>query len=240
MTGRGRFLFPFVYIILLVPAALGSELRTKAICIVAYIVVGSVINVRMALRISGLLLAAFCTLIPLLLVVQGSACLSPSTALTVVDCITGGSSAVLVNAAVLSSVVVLSTANEWRGSFLTTVNGMYLPRRLKIVTIVAGAMIAEFQRAVTRVHQAFTGRGEATPSISFRNLIALPSMLGIIWASVLSGAVERMKSQWSSEVFWTTYIPTRVDISQRTALADYAVSALSVGVVVLFLIATRR
>jgi hypothetical protein len=193
----------------------------------------------MALRTSALLVTAFCTLIPLLLVVQSSACLSSGAASAVARCVASGSSVVLANAAILSSVVVLATANEWRGSLLSTVNGMYLPRYLRVVAVVAGAMIAEFRRAVLRVHQAFTGRGEATPSISLRNLVALPSMLGVIWAAVLNGAVERMKAQWSSEAFWSTYVPTKTQGPERTALADYLVLTLSAGVAVLSLIAIQ-
>jgi hypothetical protein len=109
---------------------------------------------------------------------------------------------------ILGATIMLAVANEWRGSMLTTINGLYLPYRLRLVAVVAGAMIGEFQRAAQRAHQAFTGRGEALPGFSWRNAIAF---LAAVWAAVLNGAAGRLEEQWGADAFWTRYLPDAQD-----------------------------
>lgn len=138
-------------------------------------------------------------------------------------CMTQKSIAVLLNVSLLSSVSLLAVANEWRGSMVVTINGMCLPRNIRIIAIISGAMIGEFERAMIRVHHAFTARGEAMPSMSMRNLFVLPAMFGAVWASVLSGVVERFHGQWSSEAFWARYVPARSQGHTRLALSDITV-----------------
>lgn len=150
-------------------------------------------------------------------------------------CVSQKSLAVLLNVGSFSSVFLLAAANEWRDSLVATINGMYLPRRVRMMTIVSGAMVGEFRRAIFRVHQAFTARGEAMPSVNWRNLSVLPAMLGAVWASVLNGAVERIRGQWSSDNFWARYVPVGRPNDERATLSDVAVLCVGGIVVGLFL-----
>lgn len=224
---RHRYPFPAVYAVFFLPAAIGSPLEGKLAVLVACPILALAINVRPVGRIVVLLLTALCTLVPFLVLVQSAVCTSSLIAVpaSVVLCITQRSLAVLLNVSLLSSVFMLAAANEWRGSLVETINRMCLPRSVRMMAIISGAMIGEFRRAMIRVHHAFTARGEAMPSVHWRNLIVLPSMLGAVWASVLSGAVERFRGQWSSDRFWARYVPAGRRTDDRTALSDLVVLA---------------
>lgn len=234
---KNRYLFPAIYVALLLPAILGSSTNIKAVALCACLSLALIVNLRSIVRIGLLLLTAFCTLIPFLLLVQSAICSSHQTILlSLGDCVIQSSVAVLLNVGSLSAVFLLATANEWRGSAVETINGMAIPRTVRTMAIVSSAMIGEFRRAMTRVHQAFTARGEAMPSISARNLIVLAPMLGAAWASVLNGVVERTKEQWSSEAFWERYVTARRQQSATIALSDLSVLGLSGIVIVLMLL----
>jgi hypothetical protein len=234
---RMRYLFPAVYLVFLLPAALGSALEAKVAVLVACPSLAVAINFRAIARIVVLLLTALCTLVPFLLLVQSAVCSSSiySTPGSLVLCATQRSLAVLLNVGLLSSVFLLAAANEWRGSLVATINAMYLPRSVRMMAIVSGAMIGEFRRAMIRVHHAFTARGQAMPSVSWRNLIFLPSMLGAVWASVLDGVVERVRGQWSSDRFWARYVPAGRRTDVRAALSDLAVLGAGALVIGIFL-----
>lgn len=235
MILRNRYLFPAAYALFFLPAALGSPLEVKIGVLILCPSLAFTINLRAIIRIVGLLLTALCTLVPFLFLVQSAVCSSSveSVSRPLMHCIIQRSLAVLLNVGLLSSVFLLAAANEWRGSLVATINGLCLPRSVRMMAIVSGAMIGEFRRAMIRVHHAFTARGEAMPSVSWRNLIVLPLMLGAVWASVLSGVVERVRGQWSSDRFWTRYVPARRGIDERTTVSDLAVlgsGALVIGV----------
>jgi hypothetical protein len=208
MILKHRYLFPAVYPLLLVPSIFTPPV--KGVVIVVYAMLAMMISARAVGRLVILFVTACCTLLPLLLLVQGTICSSSirSPAESFAQCAMQRSILVLFNMGLLSSVFLLAGANEWRGSMVATINGLYLPRSVRIIAIAASAMIWEFRHAAIRVYHAFTARGEAMPSPSWRNLVVLPAMLGTIWASVLSGVVERIKGQWSSEDFWATYVCT--------------------------------
>lgn len=197
------------------------------------------INFRYILRILTLFLTALCTLIPFLFLVQSAVCSSfvYSDWMSFMLCMTRKSIAVLLNASLLTAVSLLTVANEWRGSILVTVNGMYLPRSIRTMVMIVGAMIGEFKHAMVRVHHAFTARGEAVPCMSVRNLIVLPSMFGAVWASVLSGVAERFHGQWSSDEFWARYVPTRP--REYRCLTSSDITVLIAGALVIFTLAAQ-
>jgi hypothetical protein len=226
---RNRYLFPAVYAVFFLPAVLGSPVEAKVAVLVACPSLAFAINLRSIIPILVLLLTALSTLVPFLLLVQSAICSSSIYSIpgSLVFCITQRSLDVLLNVGLLSSVFLLVVANEWRGSLVATINGMCLPRSVRMIVIVSGAMIGEFRRAIIRIHHAFTARGEAMPSVNWRNLIVLPSMLGAVWASVLNGAVVRIKGQWSSDRFWERYVPAVRRTNRAVALSDLAV--LGVG-----------
>ena len=182
-----KYLFPAAYLVFLLPAVPGLPIEAKAAVLVACCCLAFAINARSIIRIVGLLLTALCTLVPFLVLVQSAVCSSSINSMSVplVPCVAQKSLAVLLNVGLLSSVFLLAAANEWRGSLVATINGMCLPRSIRMMAIVSGSMIGEFRRAMIRVHHAFTARGKAMPSANWRNLIVLPSMLGAVWASVL-------------------------------------------------------
>jgi len=95
------------------------------------------------------------------------------------------------------------------------------------MAIVSGAMIGGFRRSMFRVYHAFTARGEAMPSVHWRNLIVLPTMLGAVWAAELNGVVKRVKGQWSSDTFWARYVPADRPIDSACTKSDVLV--LSAG-----------
>jgi hypothetical protein len=221
---RRRLLFPAVYPFFLLPA-FGSSVEAKVAVFLACPCLALAINFRPITRIVVLLLTALSTLVPLLLAVQTVVCTSPAhiSAGSLPHCIVQRSLAVVLNVCLLGSVFLLAAANEWRGSLVATVNGMYLPRNIRVMAILSGAMISGFRRSALRVHHAFTARGEAMPSVHWRNLIALPAMLGTVWASELNSMVERMKGQWSSDTFWARYVPADRPTDSRSMNSDVMV-----------------
>lgn len=193
----------------MLPVISPSPWQFKLILLILYTFAALVINFRPVGRLLILILVALLTLLPLLGLIQGAACWSSGSVhtLDLIYCAAGRSSIVL-DVMLLSSVLLLIIGNEWRGTLPATVNGMYLPRSVRFIAIVSGAMIGEFQRAVTRVHQAFTGRGQALPTLNWRNAVMLPKMLAVVWAAVLTGAALRLDEQWASDGFWAQHVPT--------------------------------
>jgi hypothetical protein len=224
MIRGSRRLFPLIYASLLLPVAQQQNHVVRIAVLAASPALALLINFRLAVRVITVLAVALLTLIPLLVLVQGAMCQSPGQVAqrSLVECVSLRLLTVVPNVGMLSATLLLAAANEWRSSLLATVNGMYLPRSIRMVAIISGAMVGEFRRAIVRVHQAFTGRGEAAPSVSLGNLLVLPFMLGCVWAAVLSGTVERMRGLWSSEVFWATFVPADPDVRRGTR-SDIAV-----------------
>jgi hypothetical protein len=206
--------FPIVYIILLLPLfATSIELKTASI--VTYPILGLIISRRPAAVLLLLIGTALATLVPLLVVVQAAVC--SSSAYEVVTpferCIFARSVNLLLNICLLSSISVLAAANEWRGTLPATINRMGLSRNIRIIVIVAIAMIGGFRRSFYKIHHSFTSRGEALPSLNWRNLVSLPIMLGATWATELNSAASRINGQWSAPAFWASYVPD--DPSER-------------------------
>jgi hypothetical protein len=239
---KERYVFPTVYLLLVLTALLEPSIRIRLGLICACVLLSLLINARAISRFFILILLALCTLIPLLLLVQGAVCSSAQVQnLPWGSCVAERIVRVLLNMGALTAIFLLASANEWRGSIVQTVNRLTLPRNIRMIAIIAGAMIGDFRRGMTRVHQAFTARGDATPAIAARNIFVLAPMLGIVWASVLTGVVERFKAQWSSEEFWERYVPSRnrhpLPISFGD-LAVYALTCLTVAAVIGSLFAT--
>ena len=225
MMLKSRYLFPAVYTIFLLPFVLDSSLILKALFLITYVCLACVINIRSITGFLILFLIAQSTFAPFLVLVQSAMCSSSSmqflsSAFT--RCVVHESLAVQINVSSLYAVFILAVANEWRGSLVLTMNSMNLPRTVRTIAIVSGAMIGEFRRAVFRVHHAFTARGDAMPSVSWRNVIVLPVMLGTIWSSVLSGVVDRVNGQWSSDSFWARYVPAKRRPRVESKLTDLA------------------
>jgi hypothetical protein len=237
MSRPRRFAFPAAYIGLLLPVLVDSGAVVRASVIVGSASLAIFSNRGVAFRIATLLLLAIGSLLPLLLVVQGSACRVGEPAANLLNCISERAGEVMLNAALLGAAVMLAVANEWRGTLLAAVNGLYLPRSVRLVAIVAGAMGGEFQRAASRVHQAFTGRGEALPGLSWRNALALPGMLAATWAAVLNGAAARLREQWGSDAFWSQYVPSGPErlgvITNRDALVIFWCGAVAATAILL-------
>jgi hypothetical protein len=131
---------------------------------------------------------------------------------------------------------MISLANEWRGTTVATINGMFLPRTIRMTVLLANAMTTEFRRAMSRVHQAFTARGQAMPSLSWRNVVALTPMLGIVWGAVLDGVAERSHEQWASDDFWDRFVPSARAANLNLTAADLCVLALVISAVGLALL----
>jgi len=205
---RARYLFPAAYFVLLLVATLASSMNLKLFVVLTCLGLALLVNRHPVSRFLVLFVTALGTLVPLLVFVQSTICSSLMPSKPLALCTIERSATVLLNVGLLTSIFILAAANEWRGSLVETVNGMYLPRNVRIMAIVSGAMIGEFRRAIIRVHHAFTARGEAVPAVSWRNFLALPSMLGVVWAAVLTGVVERINGQWSSDRFWARYVPS--------------------------------
>lgn len=223
---KQRFLFPAYYILFLLPA-FDAPAQLKVIILVVCPSLALLINFKAIRRIAILLAAAIGTLAPMLLLVQAAVCTSaPDTvSRSLTTCITGRSLLVLLNVFTLSSIFLLAAANEWRGSLISTINGMFLPREVRVMAIVSIAMIGGFRRSMTRVHHAFTARGDAMPALHWRNLRALPKMVGVVWATELNGIVMRLKGQWSSENFWSRYVPPRRPYESLLTISDILVVA---------------
>lgn len=203
--------FPAVYLLFLLPL-LSSSAALKTAVLFGCPILALVISFRHAIKMLSVVATALATLLPLLFIVQASICTSPgafqiSTGSFFLHCVTIRSTEVLLNVCMLSSVSLLSAANEWQGSLCETINRMTLPRSIRIMVIVSGAMIGGFRRAMYKVHHAFTSRGEAFPSFNWRNAVALPTMLGVAWASELNSVVSKVRGPWASEAFWERFVP---------------------------------
>ena len=238
---KQRYLFPIVYAIFLIPVVIGSPVTCRVLVFATCAVLAFLINTRTILNIIALLATSLCTLIPFLLIVQGAVCSSSGSPISspLLDCVIERSLAVLLSVGLLTSVLLLAVANEWQGSVVGTVNRMSLPRDVRLMVVVAGAMIGEFRRAVIRVHHAFTARGDALPSVNWRNVTVLPSMLGSVWASVLNGAAERLKGHWSSDTFWARYVPVRQRLQRSPGTGYSDIAVLAAAGLVIFLLLER-
>jgi hypothetical protein len=239
MFERRRY-FPATYLVFLMPIALAFPAGMKLPLMAIYCLLALIINCRAIIPFLLLVLTSLATLSPFLLVVQAAVCSSADQLAwrSVAQCTGENSGRVLLNIGLLSAVVLLVAANEWRGSLVASINRMTLPRTVRIMAIVSGAMIGEFRRAALKVHHAYTARGQATPSFHWRNLLALPGMLGVVWASVLNGAAERLRGQWSAEPFWERYVPSTPEQVQPVSYTDLVVLGAA-GVVCAVVLAYR-
>lgn len=218
MFPRKRFLFPAIYLALLIPVGSNLNEQAKFALVGLYTVLALGVNGRAMARMAVLIAISLTTFLVLSLIVQSAICSRSAEQgwRPIIDCAFNNSAKVLANVALLSAAVLVATSNEWRGSLVATIGGLTLPRSVRMMVMVSGAMMGEFQRAATRVHHAFTARGDASPSLRWRNLMALPSMLGVMWASVLNNATERLEGQWSANEFWERYVPSEQEVGSAT------------------------
>jgi hypothetical protein len=236
-----RILFPTVYLVFLLPL-ITSSTALRAVVLIACPVIALAIGFRRVKAMFILLATAFGTLIPLLLLVQADVCSSAAfgAASGFLSCIAERSVAVILNVCLLSSLSLLAVANEWRGSLPPTINRMGLPRSIRVMTIVSGAMIGGFRRSMYKVHHAFTSRGDALPSFNWKNAAALPTMLGVAWASELNGAVNKIKGQWASDSFWERYVPDRIAKAEtKYTISDLIVLIVATALIVAFALQVR-
>jgi hypothetical protein len=235
---RSYLFFPYSYAVFLAPLLLDIATGLRALICGMCMVLALMIRREAFRNLGPILLASLSTLVPFLVVVQTAVCSSsgPSIQPPLFNCVQERSLTVLVKVGLGLSVLVLAAANEWRGSLVATVNGMWLPRDFRIMVIVGGVMIGEFRKAMVRVHHAFTARGDAVPALSWRNLSALPGMLSCVWASVLKASAERLNAQWSSQEFWARFVPAwqqEVTIFRPPRWSDLAIIVASGCTVVL-------
>lgn len=238
MLQRARYLFPTIYFVFLLPIVLKSPTEIKISLTALYLVLTLIVNGRAITPFILLILTSLATLTPFLLVVQAAVCSSTGQLawLSVAQCAGGNAVRILLNIGLMSGAVLLAAANEWQGSLVDSINRMMLPRSVRIMAIVSGALIGEFRRAALKVHHAYTARGQAMPSVHWRNLVVLPGMLGAMWVSVLNGATERLRGQWSAESFWKRYVPSR-ERQALTATSTDVVVLGSAGAVIIIIIA---
>ncbi len=208
MTASRRYFFPYIYLVLLLPLAVSLPVFVKATLLAVCLGLALAIRRDVARNLAPAILASLTTMIPLLIVVQSAVCSSSGlTTLPEFDCVKERSIEVLLKLGIGIAVLVLAASNEWRGSLLETSNAMWLPRSVRVMIVIAGVMVGEFRKATIRVQHAFAARGDVAPSFHWRNVIALPRMLGCVWASVLKLSAERINTQWSSPAFWDKYVP---------------------------------
>jgi hypothetical protein len=230
---RIGYLFPYIYLVFLVPVVPPSPHHTRIFAIFLSLALAATNNMRAIKRVVMLLCVAIGTLIPFLVLVQSAVCSSmPEVGSGVFSsCVIDRALHVLVSVGLLSAVFLLAAGHEWRGTLVATLNGMNIPRSVAMIAIIGGAMIGEFRRATAKVHHAFTARGWASPSASVRNIVIMPSMLGAVWAAVLDGIVDRIRGQWASDEFWERYVPPKTTLGSRQVVADFAVLGGAVVVV---------
>ena len=230
-----RHIFPYVYVAFFVPLLAGQETFLLAGLAGIYLLICLLIKPPVVRFAAPLLLASFVTLTILTGIVQGAACSSAamSPVESIWGCIWRETAVVVSRVALVTSVLLLVLSNEWRQSLLSSVNGLRLPRQVRMIAALGIVMAGDFRKALSRVHQAFTARGDAGPGFSWRNAIALPSMLATAWASVLNIMSERMQNQWASEIFWESVIPRNpADSLQgyRSPTHDLVICALATAV----------
>jgi hypothetical protein len=131
----------------------------------------------------------------------------------------------------LASISLLVSCMEWRGSALKTVNGMGLPRDLRIIGALVGSLVGDFSKAIQKVHFSTTARGQTAPRFAFRNFLSLPFLVRRIWIIVFGVAASRLTLQWSSDQFWERYIPKAPMASLRRPEVDWVV--LVIGILLL-------
>lgn len=228
MIIQRRYFFPYLYLTFLIPLFFGIATIPQALIFGICTTLALAIRWTIIRQLAPVMLVSVVTLTPFLILVQGAVCSSGdlTSSLPIIDCVWQRSFEVLLTVGLGASVLLLAASNEWRGSLVETANSMWLPRSVRTIIIVAGVMISEFRKAMIRVHHAFSARGEAFPALHWRNLIALPRMLGCVWASVLKSSSERLDTQWSSQVFWDRFVPAEpraLSNSSTMAPSDLAV-----------------
>lgn len=231
-------LFPHIYILFLTPLFVGDLTKVKVATVMLSVILSFTISPLMVRTMGALIFTSLLTLLPFLLVVQGAVCSggTGNDIANTVNCAAQASLNVMLNLGVAVSALLLASANEWRGSLLDTVNGLRIPRSLRMMFVVSGVMIGDFRKAMSRVHHAFTARGEASPSFSISNVTVLPRMLACTWAAVLSLAAERLSNNWSAPSFWDAFIPPSDQMSvpiARSVRQDVAIIAVSITIFVL-------
>lgn len=213
-------LFPAAYILLWLPAALLASGWVQAAIIGAALMTGLLANALTMRRYAQVVFPALLVFSLLLSVVRAAECSAKTlpTGASLASCTASSALPWLNSVAALFAVVMMAAAVEWRGSLTRTVNGLALPRQLRALIAMAGAMIGEIRRVIPRVYHAATARGDAAPGRSLRNLTALSRVASPIWSSLLVSLVPRMRHQWASEAFWERYVPRSAHSLRNFAL----------------------
>lgn len=207
-----RLLFPLVYIALLAPLAFPDlPLEFKLALFLVCFCFGLLINAKIVKGVLPTILASLATLTPFIGIVQWAKCSSFEIIQnTVSQCVITETASVLVTFGLGTSVFLLAVTNEWRGSLLNSINGLRIPRSVRTISIVGSVLIGEFRKTMARTHLAFSARGQAYPSLHWRNFFILPAVLGCVWSAVLKMSADRLDLQWSSQTFWDKYIPHKI------------------------------
>src|SRR5437867_1223524 len=120
---RHRRLFPAIYRVLFLPAALRWATEVRVAVVVVCLSLAFLINFRAIRRFLALVTTALLTLVPLLILVQSAVCTSATRSMPepFAPCVVRRSLPVLLNVGSLSAVFLLAAANEWRGSLVMTI-----------------------------------------------------------------------------------------------------------------------
>jgi hypothetical protein len=230
-----RVLFPAVYLAFALPLIFTTPLGF-ALAAASCMGLAAALNRRLFLALMPFVATSLLTFALLLGLVQTAVCSSGLEAkyANLARCLAARMPPTFLGVALLAALMLLAACNERRASLVDTVNGLYLPRRMRLMTTVAAAMVGEFRKAFMRVHHAATARGDASPGLRLANVTALPRILACTWAAVLTGASGRLAEQWAANAFWNRYVPQENDAAaaQRDGRRDAAVIAAAISVVI--------
>jgi hypothetical protein len=236
-----RRFFPYVYLAFALPLLFGTPL-SLALTAGSCLALAAALNPRSFLGLMPLVAMSLLTFALLLGLVQTAVCGSSLEAryASLGGCLAARLPPTFLGVALLAALMVLAACHERRASLVDTVNGLFLPRRIRLITTVAAAMVGEFRKAFMRVHHAATARGDASPGLRFANLTALPRILACTWAAVLTAASGRLAEQWATNAFWNRYVPQAIDAAavHRDARRDAAVIAAAVAVFIVAAVLT--
>lgn len=226
------YLFPSAYFILWLPAIMlahpGGRLWIAAI----NIGVAASGNRQTFPRLTKFGLLSLLIFLLFALIVRSAICSTESeyAPWTLAACAGRSALPTISTAIALVTTFLMAAALEWRGSLLATVNGLGMPRDLRVICSIAGSLLGDFSRASSRIHHATTARGSASPKFSIRNIVALPRLVANIWATVLTAAAARLALQWSSQEFWERYVPAKIGETARAPLRDLLVVGAGIAI----------
>jgi hypothetical protein len=230
-----RVFFPAVYVAFALPLIFATPL-SFAFAAASCMALAAALNRRLFLALMPLVATSLLTFVLLLGLVQAAVCSSglEGRYANLGVCLAARMPPTFLGVALLAALMLLAACNERRASLVDTINGLCLPRQIRLMATVAAAMVGEFRKAFMRVHHAATARGDASPGLRLGNVTTLPRILACTWAAVLTGAGGRLAEQWASDVFWNRYVPRHVEAAgaQRDLRRDAAVLVAAIIIVV--------